>query len=288
MSDYDVGESVIRTGHEYLDLVLNGGIHLPSLTLIEGDVQTGKGTLAQSISNEALQEGNGVTYFTSENSPKAIVEQMQAFGMDIMDHITNALFHVPRLQQPVVGDRCEWAVSPERLMLGLIEDLQSNAELRKIIVLDDISDMMRFGEESNVIQMFAECTRLRDEGTTIIALAQSYAIEQDRIDAIAKLCDVHMNLETTGLGDHKGTLLTVHKANNKSLDARNTVAFRIVNGQGIKTVDVPRTAASSTLRPALGRAAFTSESMPPVRFQALSRLSPLHTIRSHVCIKLAC
>ncbi|MDP7226811.1 MAG: ATPase domain-containing protein [SAR202 cluster bacterium] len=76
MSDYDVGESVIRTGHEYLDLVLNGGIHLPSLTLIEGDVQTGKGTLAQSISNEALQEGNGVTYFTSENSPKAIVEQM--------------------------------------------------------------------------------------------------------------------------------------------------------------------------------------------------------------------
>ncbi|MDP7534502.1 MAG: hypothetical protein QGI88_12115 [SAR202 cluster bacterium] len=56
-----------------------------------------------------------------------------------------------------------------------------------------------------------------------------------------------MNLETTGLGDHKGTLLTVHKANNKSLDARNTVAFRIVNGQGIKTVDVPRTAASSTL-----------------------------------------
>jgi hypothetical protein len=38
-------------------------------------------------------------------------------------------------------------------MLGLIEDLQSNAELRKIIVLDDISDMMRFGEESNVIQM---------------------------------------------------------------------------------------------------------------------------------------
>ncbi len=29
MSDYDVGESVIRTGHEYLDLVLNGGIHLP-------------------------------------------------------------------------------------------------------------------------------------------------------------------------------------------------------------------------------------------------------------------
>ena len=177
MGEYDVGKEIIRTGHEYLDLILSGGIHVPSLVLVERDGQTGKGALSQTFSYEALQAGNGVTYFTSENSPKHIIEQMQSYGMDILDYIDSALFHVPRLQQPIFGDRCEWAVSPERLMISLIEDLQS------------------------------------------------YAIEESRMDAIDKLCDVHLNLETSALGDNKGTLLTVLKAHGKNLTSRNTVAL---------------------------------------------------------------
>ncbi len=129
------------------------------------------------------------------------------------------------------------------LMITLIEELRSHSAQREIIVLDDVSDMMRYGEEKNVLQMITECKRLRDEGSSIIVVAQSYSLDQKRREHLHELCDVHVDLQATSLGEIKGILLTVHKANGVELTARNTVAFRIVSGMGMRAVDVPRTRA---------------------------------------------
>ena len=85
VGDLPSRNTVVSTGNAELDSKMGGGIPLGSLTLIEGDSGAGKSVLSQQLLWGSLQDGFKAAVFTSENSIKSLIRQMQSLNLDVLD-----------------------------------------------------------------------------------------------------------------------------------------------------------------------------------------------------------
>ena len=83
----DADKSIISTGHPEIDKKLGGGIPIGSLTLIEGQSDAGKSVLCQQMIWGSLNGGFKVLLFTTENTVKSLVSQMESLGLGILDYL---------------------------------------------------------------------------------------------------------------------------------------------------------------------------------------------------------
>ena len=79
--------AIVSTGNSELDSKMGGGIPRGSLTLIEGDSGAGKSVLAQQLLWGSLHDGFKCALFTSENSARSLVKQMQSLNLDVLDFL---------------------------------------------------------------------------------------------------------------------------------------------------------------------------------------------------------
>jgi len=78
--------SVISTGNSELDKKIADGLPLQSLTLIEGENDTGKSVLTRQIMYGAMKQGLSVDLFTTENTTKSFVKQMESMSLDVCEY----------------------------------------------------------------------------------------------------------------------------------------------------------------------------------------------------------
>src|SRR3972149_11102578 len=77
----------IVTGVSEVDEKLGGGIPLGSLCLVEGHSDAGKSVLCQHLTNGTLVTGEiAVAYYTTENSVRSLISQMDSLAMYVLDH----------------------------------------------------------------------------------------------------------------------------------------------------------------------------------------------------------
>jgi flagellar protein FlaH len=81
----DIG--LISTGNDELDKKIGGGIPPNSLSLIEGQPDSGKSVLSQQMVWGSLKNGYKVAIFTTENSVKSLITQMESLNLDITNHL---------------------------------------------------------------------------------------------------------------------------------------------------------------------------------------------------------
>ena len=88
LSDLMGGEDrqIISTGNSELDKKIADGLPVGSLTLIEGENDTGKSVLTQQIIWGAMKQGMSVDLFTTENTSKSFIKQMESMSLDISDY----------------------------------------------------------------------------------------------------------------------------------------------------------------------------------------------------------
>ena len=79
------GAGIISTGNDELDKKIGGGIPLGSLTLIEGQPDAGKSVLSQQMVWSSCRNGYKVAMFSTENTVKSLITQMQSLNLDIME-----------------------------------------------------------------------------------------------------------------------------------------------------------------------------------------------------------
>ena len=77
---------MVATGNPEVDKKIGGGIPEGSLSLIEGQSDSGKSVLLQQLIWGALQENFRIAYYTTENTTRSLLRQMESLGMNIMDH----------------------------------------------------------------------------------------------------------------------------------------------------------------------------------------------------------
>ena len=88
ISDLMGGEDrhIISTGNSELDKKIADGLPLESLTLIEGENDTGKSVLTQQIIWGAMKQGLSVDLFTTESTSKSFIKQMESMSLDISEY----------------------------------------------------------------------------------------------------------------------------------------------------------------------------------------------------------
>ena len=76
---------VISTGNPEIDKRLGGGVPLGSMTLVEGESDSGKSVLVQQMIWGSVYDGVEVVLYTTENTVKSFVRQMSSLSLEVSD-----------------------------------------------------------------------------------------------------------------------------------------------------------------------------------------------------------
>ena len=222
---------IISTGNSELDKKIADGLPLESLTLIEGENDTGKSVLTQQIIWGAMKQGLSVDLFTTENTSKSFVKQMESMSLDISDFFAWGYLRVYPLH--VVG--FEWS---KKEMEGILQRLVVNIQASKaqVAIVDSLTLFTEYAETDMILTFFTNCKTLVDHGKTILITLHTYAFEEDTLVRIRSICDAHLNMKKALVGDKYVMVMEVIKVRGARKTTGNVVSFEVHPGYGMKVI----------------------------------------------------
>lgn len=223
-------KTVISTGNREIDDKMGGGIPLGSLTLIEGDSHSGKSVLSQQMTWGSLADGFYVAFFTTENTVKSLVKQMQSLNIDILPYL---LLRRLRLYP------MEFARAQDDVLVPLLQAITEEGQAgRGMIFIDALTPCITNTQQEIVLTFFERCKRLCSEGMTVLMIVHSHAISQDFLVRITSLCDAHLRMRTEQVGNKLVKTMEVAKVRGASKNTGNIVSFEIEPGLGMRIIPI--------------------------------------------------
>jgi len=224
-------EGVISTGNGELDKRIDDGLPLRSLTLIEGENDTGKSVLTQQIMYGAMKQGLSVDLFTTENTTKSFVKQMESMSLDVSEYFAWGYLRVFPLH--VVG--FEWTKEEmDNVLSCLIGSIgHSRAE---VAIIDSLTLFTEYVDTDTILSFFTNCKSLVDRGKTILITLHTYAFEEDTLVRIRSISDAHITMKKALVGDKYVMVLEVQKVRGARKTTGNVVSFEVHPGYGMKVI----------------------------------------------------
>jgi flagellar protein FlaH len=233
MADLMGGEDkhILSTGNSELDKKIADGLPLESLTLIEGENDTGKSVLTQQIIWGALKQGHSVDLFTTENTSKSFLKQMESMSLDISEYFAWGYLKVFPLH--VVG--FEWK---KEEMTGILARLIMHIQQSKadVVIIDSLTLFTEYAETDAILTFFTNCKSLIDSGKTILVTLHTYAFEEDTLVRIRSICDAHLNMKKALVGTKYVMVMEVIKVRGARKTTGNLVSFEVHPGYGMKII----------------------------------------------------
>ena len=224
--------TVISTGNREIDDKMGGGIPLGSLTLIEGDSHAGKSVLAQQMAWGSLHDGFEAAFFTTENTVRSLVTQMDSLNLDILPFL---LLRRLRLF-PMEVARLE-NIAIERLTTAIQQEAKRE---RDMVFLDALTPCITASPVDRVLSFFEECRRVCAAGTSIVTTLHSYAVDRDLLVRIQSLCDAHLRLRTEEVGERLIKTMEVAKVRGASKKTGNIVSFEVEPDIGMRIIPLSK------------------------------------------------
>lgn len=228
----DNASTVISTGSRAIDDKMGGGVPLGSLTLIEGDSHAGKSVLAQQMTWGSLHDGFQLALFTSENTVKSLVRQMDSLNLDILPFL---LLRRLRLY-PMEVARFKH-VALERLTRAMKEESRRDNDM---IFVDAITPCISKIPADAVLSFFEECRGFCSLGVSIVTTLHSHAVDHDLLVRIQALCDAHLRLRTEEVGERLVKTMEVAKVRGASKKTGNIVSFEVEPNIGMRIIPLNR------------------------------------------------
>lgn len=224
---------ILSTGNKEIDKKIADGLPLESLTLIEGENDTGKSVLTQQIIWGAMKQGFRADLFTTENTAKTFLTQMESMSLDISDYYAWGYLRV----FPLHLEGMSWT---KEEMDGILQRLVDFIRTSKadVIVIDSFTMFTEFTDSEAVLAFFTSCKNLVDYGKTILITLHPYAFEEDTLVRIRSTCDAHLVMKKTQLGSKYVMLLEVVKVRGARRTTGNIVSFEVHPGYGMKIIPV--------------------------------------------------
>lgn len=227
---------LISTGNKEIDTKMGGGIPRGSLTLIEGQSSAGKSVMAQQIIWGSLRNELRAAIYTSENTYKSLITQMDSLSLNVLDRVLLGHFLIFPAQTTRSGRQ-----STEIFDI-LLEDIAKRTDV-DLVVVDSITSLMLHTEITQAITFFEDCKQLCDRGKTIINVVHSYAFDDGSLIRIRSMCDSHLKLRVEEIGDQLINVLEVGKIRGAHKTVDNIISFRIEPGIGMRIIPISRTRA---------------------------------------------
>jgi flagellar protein FlaH len=227
----EVKTEIISTGNTEIDKRLGGGIPVGSLTLIEGQSDAGKSVLAQQMIWGSLHDKHKVVIFTTENTVKSLVTQMQSLGLDILDQVLLGWLKIYFLQ-PSKTD-----------LTSCLETLLTSMECLKdyrLVIVDSLTPIIAYTSLEDVLSYFDRCKLLCDDGRTIVNIAHSFAFNEEMLSRIRSMCDAHLRLGIDEVGEKLLKFLEVLKVKGADKGTGNILSFDVEPGTGMKILPLSK------------------------------------------------
>lgn len=228
------GESKIKilsTGNPEIDKKIADGLPLYSMTLIEGENDTGKSVITQQITWGAVKNSFNVDLFTTENTVKSFLTQMESMSLDISDYYAWGYLRVFPLH--VIG--FDWDEGDMQGILGrLIQHIRGSKA--DVIIIDSLTLFSEYASTEMIMTFFTNCKTLVDNGKTILITLHTYAFEEDSLVRIRSTCDAHLVMKKSLIGDKYVMVMEVGKVRGARKTTGNLISFEVHPGYGMKII----------------------------------------------------
>jgi flagellar protein FlaH len=223
---------VISTGNTEIDNKMGGGIPLNSLTLIEGDSHAGKSVLAQQMIWGSLREGFRISLFTSENTVRSLMSQMNSLELSVQDYLFLGRLRVFPLEVARAGNKIL-----DDLSAAIVNEARSGSEM---VVVDALTPFIVTVPLEEVLGFFEKSKRLCAQGKTVLAVIHSHAVSQELLVRITSMCDAHLRLRTEEAGDKLVKAMEVAKVRGANRNTGNIVSFEVEPGLGMRIIPISK------------------------------------------------
>lgn len=222
---------ILSTGNPEIDKKLADGLPLESLTLIEGENDTGKSVMTQQIIWGAMKASLNVDLYTSENTSKSFLNQMNSMSLDISDYYAWGYLRI----YPMHTIGFEWG---EEEMQGILKKIirkiqKSDAD---VIIIDSLTLLTESTSQTDLLAFLTNCKNLVDHGKTILITLHTYAFEEDTLVRIRSICDAHLFMKKALVGDKYVMVMEVIKVRGARKTTGNVVSFEVHPGYGMKII----------------------------------------------------
>ena len=222
---------ILSTGNPELDKKLADGLPLESLTLIEGENDTGKSVITQQIIWGAMKASLSVDLYTSENTSKSFLNQMNSMSLDISDYYAWGYLRI----YPMHTIGFEWGEEEmQGVLRRIIHKIQSSDA--DVIVIDSLTLLTESTSQTDLLAFLTNCKNLVDHGKTILITLHTYAFEEDTLVRIRSICDAHLFMKKALVGDKYVMVMEVIKVRGARKTTGNVVSFEVHPGYGMKII----------------------------------------------------
>jgi flagellar protein FlaH len=226
-------KAVLATGKSEIDKKIDDGVPLNSLTLIEGEHDSGKSVFTQQIIWGGMRQGLCIDIFSSEMTPQTFLSQMEMMSLDISDYYAWGYVRLFPILVPGFDPEKE---NIEEVLRRLTAHIRESPA--QIIIIDSITLFTENTSSEVIIDFFTSCKSLCDRGKTIFVTLHSYAFDEDTLVRIRSVCDALLTLKRALIGDKYLMVLEVVKIRGAHKTRENLISFEVVPGYGIKIIPI--------------------------------------------------
>lgn len=228
MKKKESASKIICTGNSDLDKKMGGGIPVKTLTIIEGQPDCGKSVLCQHMIWGSLKVGLSVSCFTTENTIRSLITQMQSLNLDILDFFLLSRLQVFPLDSRKINQTLNGTILP---MIG--KCIQDGIDL---VIMDSLTHYATKSSVDEVISFFQECKSFADKGLSVVCSAHTYAFDVSSIGRISAMCDAHLKLSKESMGTRLVNIIEVAKIRGAQSKTGSIISFDVEPGLGIKPI----------------------------------------------------
>jgi archaeal flagellar protein FlaH len=226
-------KQILSTGNSEIDKKIADGLPLRSLTLIEGENDTGKSVLTEQIIWGAMKQGLSVNLYSTEMTAKSFLSQMESMSLDVSEYF--AWGYIKLFPLHMVGFK--WSKTE---MDGILERIIDHIRGSKaqVAIIDSLTMFTEYTTQETVLTFLTNCKTLVDHGKTILITLHTYAFQEDTLIRIRSICDAHLMMKKTLLGDKYVMVMEVIKVRGARKTTGNLVSFEVHPGYGMKIIPV--------------------------------------------------
>ena len=223
----------ISTGSSEIDAKMGGGIPSGSLTLVEGQSDSGKSVVVQQMIWGSLHDGATVTLYTSENTIKSFIRQMASLSLDILDFMLLRRLKVLEVSTQRSG------LKAEQIFDMLLDSMRAD-RTSDLIVVDSLTTFVTHTSSDATLAYFEECREICSDGRTVINVANSYAFDNSALARLRSMCDAHLSLRVEEVGDVLVKILEVSKIRGASKTTGNIITFDVEPNMGMRIIPISK------------------------------------------------
>jgi len=224
----------ISSGNVELDKKMGGGIPEGSLSLVEGQSDAGKSVLVQQLTWGALRDGFRVLFYTTENTTRSLLNQMQDLGLDIEDYFLLGRISIYAVPQAFNEEQ---SLSAFQLLRQHISQQTDNVDL---VIVDSLTTFVAHVSEQETLTFFTLCKDFCDLNKTVIFTIHSHAFSEQMFIRLRSICDAHMRLRVEEVGDQLVKALEVAKIRGAQKSTGNIISFEVEPNLGMRIVPITR------------------------------------------------